>query len=87
MPNVQLQFRRGLAARWTAKNPVLAAGELGLEIDTYQFKIGDGFRAWEDLPYGGIQGPTGPGGSIGFDGGGPTTSYAGGPAFDCGGVS
>lgn len=53
----QFQFRRGTAAAWTSANPVLAAGELGLETDTSQFKIGDGTTVWTLLPYGGIVGP------------------------------
>lgn len=59
MPNIQLQFRRGTAAEWTAANPTLAAGELGLETDTRNIKIGTGVLAWDSLPYGGIIGPTG----------------------------
>lgn len=45
------QFRRGLAATWTSKNPVLAYGEPGFEKDTYRLKIGDGTTAWNDLAY------------------------------------
>jgi hypothetical protein len=43
---------RGLAAGWTASNPVLMAGQFGIEIDTNKFKIGDGVTAWNDLSYG-----------------------------------
>lgn len=43
--------RRGTASEWTSANTVLAAGELGVEIDTGQFKIGDGTTAWASLPY------------------------------------
>lgn len=39
---VQIQFRRDTAAAWTAANPTLAAGELGLETDTSFYKIGNG---------------------------------------------
>ncbi len=53
---VQIQFRRDTAAAWTAANPVLAAGELGLETDTTYYKIGDGATAWTSLAYGSIQG-------------------------------
>jgi len=53
---VQIQFRRDTAAAWTAANPVLAAGELGLETDTTFYKIGDGTTAWTSLAYGSIQG-------------------------------
>lgn len=53
---VQIQFRRDTAAAWTAANPVLAAGELGLETDTTYYKIGDGTTAWTSLAYGSVQG-------------------------------
>lgn len=43
--------RRGLASQWTSANPVLAAGEIGFETDTGQFKIGDGGTLWNSLPY------------------------------------
>lgn len=59
MPNIQFQFRRGTASQWTSANPTLAAGELGLETDTYSFKIGNGLTGWVGLPYVGITGPTG----------------------------
>ena len=55
------QFRRGLAATWTSKNPILAYGEPGFEKDTYRLKIGDGVTAWNDLAY--------------FAGGGGTGDY------------
>lgn len=44
-----MQQRRGTAAQWTAANPILAAGEIGFETDTNQFKIGDGVNAWSAL--------------------------------------
>ena len=53
---VQIQFRRGTAAEWTAANTILAAGELGLETDTTFYKIGTGSTAWTSLAYGSIQG-------------------------------
>jgi ethanolamine ammonia-lyase large subunit len=59
---IQIQFRRGLASEWTSANPTLAVGEMGLETDTDQFKIGDGTTAWNSLAYGGIAGATGPSG-------------------------
>jgi hypothetical protein len=64
MANIQLQFRRGLASEWTASNPTLASGELGLETDTAKFKIGTGSTAWTSLAYGGLQGYTGSAASI-----------------------
>jgi len=62
--SVQIQLRRGTAAEWTAANPTLALGELGLETDTVKFKIGDGSTNWSTLGYG-IQGDTGPTGPQG----------------------
>jgi len=47
----RIQVRRGTAAQWTTKNPVLLAGELGLETDTGKFKFGDGEAAWSSLSY------------------------------------
>jgi hypothetical protein len=55
----QFQFRRDLAANWTANNPLLLSGEFGLETDTKQFKIGDGVTYWTSLAYGGLVGPSG----------------------------
>jgi hypothetical protein len=46
-----MQQRRGTAAQWTSANPVLAAGEIGFEIDTNKFKMGDGINQWADLGY------------------------------------
>lgn len=72
---VQIQFRNDLAATWTSVNPTLAQGELGLEIDTGQFKVGTGLATWTALSYGGIvgpastvPGPTGPTGATGATG-------------------
>ena len=56
MPYQQIQFRRGTAAQWTAANPVLAAGEMGVETDTTLFKIGNGSTAWTSLSYGSLSG-------------------------------
>ena len=47
----RMQQRRGTAAQWTGANPILAAGEIGFESDTNQFKIGDGIDHWDDLSY------------------------------------
>ena len=59
MAVVRIQLRRDTAANWTSANPVLGAGEMGIETDTDQFKLGDGTTAWASLAYGGIQGPQG----------------------------
>jgi hypothetical protein len=46
-----MQQRRGTAEQWTLANPVLAAGEIGFETNTNNFKIGNGVNNWETLPY------------------------------------
>lgn len=46
-----IQLRRDTAANWTTTNPVLAAGEKGVETDTTLFKIGDGTSTWTALGY------------------------------------
>jgi len=56
---IQIQLRNDTAANWTANDPILAIGEMGLETDTDQFKIGDGVLNWSALPYGGLQGQAG----------------------------
>ena len=53
---VKIQMRRDTAAAWTAANPTLAAGEMGLETDTTYYKIGTGSTAWTSLAYGTIAG-------------------------------
>ncbi|NBO59097.1 MAG: hypothetical protein EBU73_09235, partial [Chitinophagia bacterium] len=47
----RMQQRRGTAQQWLDADPILAAGEIGFETDTGQFKIGDGVNHWEDLSY------------------------------------
>lgn len=46
-----IQIRRDTAEAWTASNKVLAEGEFGYEKITGLFKIGDGIRGWNSLPY------------------------------------
>ena len=47
----RLRLRRDTAANWTAENPVLLAGEMGIETDTRRYKVGDGSTAWTGLSY------------------------------------
>ena len=47
----RIQQRRDTAANWTSANPTLAQGEIGFELDTNKFKIGDGSTAWTALAY------------------------------------
>jgi hypothetical protein len=46
-----IQSRRDTAANWTSVNPILAAGELGLETDSTRIKFGNGTSTWTALPY------------------------------------
>jgi hypothetical protein len=62
---IHIQLRRGTLSQWAAANPVLFQGEIGLETDTRKFKLGDGTTAWNSLPYGGVEGPTGTTGPMG----------------------
>lgn len=60
--NVTIELREGTEAEWTAKNPILRAGEPGFEIDTNRLKIGNGLNDWNNLDYltgGSSQGPEG----------------------------
>ena len=47
----RIQLRRDTSGNWTTNNPVLASGELGIETDTNQVKIGNGIGNWDVLPY------------------------------------
>lgn len=47
----QIQIRRDTSTNWTSANPILAQGELGIEINTNRIKIGNGTTAWNSLPY------------------------------------
>jgi len=49
--SVVIQLKRGTAAEWVAANPVLAIGEIGIETDTWLYKIGNGSTAWNSLAY------------------------------------
>ena len=47
----RFKLRNDTAADWTAANPVLLQGEIGVETDTRRYKIGDGTTAWSSLSY------------------------------------
>ncbi|ADD81003.1 tail fiber protein [Rhodococcus phage ReqiPoco6] len=49
MPTIK--NRRATKSQWSVANPVLAAGEIGYEIDTNKLKIGNGTSAWSSLKY------------------------------------
>ena len=44
--NSRIVIRNDVASNWTLENPILLKGEIGVEIDTNQIKIGDGTTAW-----------------------------------------
>lgn len=46
----QIQLRRGTTAEWTLADPVLAEGEVGVDLTTDCFRVGDGVLAWSALP-------------------------------------
>ena len=48
---IKLVRRKDESANWTAKNPILLAGEPGYETDTGLLKRGDGVSNWLDLDY------------------------------------
>jgi len=49
---ILIQLRRGTSSEWSSSNPVLANGEIVVETDTRQVKIGDGVSLYNSLPYG-----------------------------------
>ena len=67
MPLVQFQPRHDSSGNWNVVfNPTLASGEMGIDLSSNQFKLGDGINNWINLPYGGSTGPTGLTGPTGF---------------------
>ena len=58
MAYVRIRPRRSTRDEWEYYNPVLAEGEMGIEVPdtgvgtgTIKVKIGDGVTRWKDLPY------------------------------------
>lgn len=47
----QIQLRNDSKANWDKANPILAKGEIGIDIDNSKFKIGDGITTWANLSY------------------------------------
>jgi len=45
-----IQLRRGTTAQWSAANPVLASGELGLDTTLGTVKVGNNTNTWTTLP-------------------------------------
>ena len=63
----RIQLRRDSALGWSTNNPILASGEIGIELSPTPaqivlFKLGDGITAWNSLPY---QNEASPGATLG----------------------
>ena len=59
MSFAKIRPRRGTANQWSNANPILAEGEIGIEVPstgvgtgTVKIKFGDGSSHWNDLHYG-----------------------------------
>lgn len=59
MSYARIRPRRGTASEWNSANPILAEGEIGIEVPStgvgkglVKIKFGDGATAWKSLPYG-----------------------------------
>lgn len=48
---IKIQLRRDTSANWTANNPLLLNGEIGIETDTLKFKIGNGSQRWNAINF------------------------------------
>lgn len=49
--NTRIILRNDIQENWTANNPILLKGEIGLETDTRRYKIGDGINTWDKLKF------------------------------------
>lgn len=47
----KIQLRHDSSANWFANNPILAEGEVGIEIDKNRMKVGNGVSHYNDLEY------------------------------------
>ena len=72
MSHIVFQLRSDTSANWTSANPTLLNGEMGINTNTYQFKLGNGTSQWADLSYNGLFGPQGQTGATGSSGTGYT---------------
>lgn len=59
---VRIRQKYDTAENWSKNNPILLAGEIGIESNTNMIKIGNGTSHWNDLTYAG--GGGGDGGSV-----------------------
>ena len=47
----RIQLRRDSSLNWSTNNPILAEGEIGIELLSNKIKIGDGITSWNSLNY------------------------------------
>ena len=47
----RIQLRRDTTANWDRVNPVLAQGEIGVDLTAKNIKVGDGINVWSQLNY------------------------------------
>ncbi len=47
----QIQLRRDSAANWAGSDPIMADGEIGVDLDVMLPKIGNGTDVWSVLPF------------------------------------
>ena len=59
---VRIRQKYDTAENWSKNNPILLAGEIGIESNTNMIKIGNGTNHWNDLTY--AVGGGGEGGSV-----------------------
>jgi hypothetical protein len=48
---VTIQSRRGTLSNWTTVNPILADGEIGIDLTSLRLKVGNGTSTWNQLDY------------------------------------
>lgn len=46
----RIQFRRDTIENWIKFNPILMEGEPGFILNSSNYKLGDGIKAWNELP-------------------------------------
>jgi hypothetical protein len=53
----RIQLRRDTAANWASENPILAAGEPGVDLTNGVIRVGNGGSRWTELPLAGFAQP------------------------------
>lgn len=50
MKTLKIQLRRDEESKWNEVNPILLEKEIGITLDTFKVKVGDGKTPWRNLP-------------------------------------